>query len=108
MDPQRPILKRETALKSEEAVGKQQSIFGGSGALAEHPGLGALPVELDVAVPIRGFRVRDLTRLAKGQVIETDWVHGDDLPLGTRGAQLAWSEFEVIDASLAVRITRLA
>jgi hypothetical protein len=38
-----------------------------------------LPVELDVAIPVREFRV-----------------------------QLAWSEFEVIDTQLAVRVTRLA
>ena len=30
------------------------------------------------------------------------------MPLGAPGAQLAWSEFEVIDQRLAVRITRLA
>ena len=67
-----------------------------------------LPVELDVAVPIRDFRVRTLLALEPGQVIETQWSHGEDLPLAAGEVQLAWSEFEVVDAQLAVRVTRLA
>jgi flagellar motor switch protein FliN/FliY len=87
---------------------QSSALFGGPGVLASSPGLALLPVELDVSVPIRGFRVRNLIGLSKGQVIETRWVQGNDLPLGARGAQLAWTEFEVIDARLAVRISRLA
>ena len=67
-----------------------------------------LPVEVDVAVPIRKFRVRNLLTLSEGSVIASQWVQGDDLPLSAPGAQLAWTEFEVIDQRLAVRITRLA
>jgi flagellar motor switch protein FliN/FliY len=66
-----------------------------------------LPVEVDVAVPIRNFRVRDLLTLMKGTVIASQWIQGDDMPLAAPGAQLAWTEFEVIDQRLAVRITRL-
>jgi len=72
------------------------------------PSLARLPVELDVAIPVRDFRVRNLLVIEPGQVIETQWQQGEDLPLAGRGAQLAWSEFEVIDSRLAVRITRLA
>ena len=82
--------------------------LGDSGGLGQHPALAVLPVELDVAVPIRGFRIRNLVTLAMGKVIETDWVLGDDVPLAAHGAQLAWTEFEVIDSKLAVRISRLA
>ena len=67
-----------------------------------------LPVCLDVTVPVRGFRVRDLLALVPGRLIESQWGTGDDLPLAAGEVQLAWSEFEVIDAQLAVRITRLA
>ena len=66
-----------------------------------------LPVELDVAVPVRDFRVRSLLTLEPGQVIESQWTHGDDLPLSAGDVQLAWSEFEVVDSQLAVRVTRL-
>jgi flagellar motor switch/type III secretory pathway protein FliN len=67
-----------------------------------------LPVELDVVVPIREFRVRHLLALAPGQVIESRWRNGEDVPLAAGDVQLAWSEFEVIDTQLAVRVTRLA
>jgi hypothetical protein len=67
-----------------------------------------LPVELDVSVPVRSFRVRNLLALEPNQVIESAWGHGDDLPLAAGDVQLAWTEFEVIDTLLAVRLTRLA
>ncbi len=34
--------------------------------------------------------------------------HGEDVPLSAGDVQLAWSEFEVVDTQLAVRVTRLA
>jgi flagellar motor switch/type III secretory pathway protein FliN len=49
-----------------------------------------LPVEVDVTVPVRDFRVRNLLALAKGQLIESQWGNGEDVP------------------QLAVRVTRLA
>ena len=67
-----------------------------------------LPVELDVAIPMREFRVRNLLALEPGQVIETHWAHGEDMPLAAGDVQLAWSEFEVVDLQLEVRVTRLA
>jgi flagellar motor switch protein FliN/FliY len=67
-----------------------------------------LPVELDVAVPVREFRVRNLLALEPGRVIETQWAQGSDMPLAAGSVQLAWSEFEVVDSQLAVRVTRLA
>lgn len=67
-----------------------------------------LPIELDVAIPVKAFRVRDLLALERGQVIETEWAEGTDMPLSAGPVQLAWSEFEVLEAQLAVRLTRLA
>lgn len=67
-----------------------------------------LPVELDVTVPVREFRVRNLLALEPGQLIESQWGHGEDVPLASGEVQLAWTEFEVIDTQLAVRVTRLA
>lgn len=67
-----------------------------------------LPVELDVAVPVRGFRVRNLLALEPGQLVESGWGHGEDVPLAAGDVQLAWSEFEVVDTVMAVRVTRLA
>ncbi len=67
-----------------------------------------LPVELDVAVPVREFRVRNLLALEPGQLIQSQWGNGEDVPLASGEVQLAWSEFEVIESWLAVRVTRLA
>ena len=66
-----------------------------------------LLVELDVAVAVRPFRIRNLLALEPGQIIETQWGNGQDLPLAAGDVQLAWSEFEVVDSQLAVRLTRL-
>jgi len=71
------------------------------------PPLARLPVEVEVGIPVREFRVRNLLALEPGQVIETQWVQGDDMPLAAGDVQLAWSEFEVVDTRLAVRVTRL-
>jgi flagellar motor switch/type III secretory pathway protein FliN len=92
----------------------EQSLVASSHAPIEGAGLkltapvARLPVELDVAVPVRDFRVRNLLALEPGQVIETRWAHGEDMPLAAGNVQLAWSEFEVVDTQLAVRVTRLA
>jgi hypothetical protein len=67
-----------------------------------------LPVGLEVMVPVREFRVRNLLAMAPGEVIETRWGHGEDVPLSSGDVQLAWTEFEVVDGRLAVRVTRLA
>jgi flagellar motor switch protein FliM len=75
--------------------------------IAPNSPLSRLPVELDVAVPVRDFRVRHLLALEPGEVIETRWAHGEDMPLAAGLVQLAWSEFEVVDTHLAVRVTRL-
>ncbi len=76
--------------------------------IAPNSPLARLPVEVDVAVPVRDFRVRHLLALEPGEVIETQWAHGEDMPLAAGLVQLAWSEFEVVDTQLAVRVTRLA
>jgi hypothetical protein len=77
-------------------------------ALRLSPQMAELPVEFDVCIPVRQFRVRNLLALQRGEVIETQWGHCDDLPLSAGDVQLAWSEFEVVDTRMAVRITRLA
>ena len=92
----------EQALVPARPVGSEEGRTDFSGAVAR------LPVELDVAIPVREFRVRNLLALKPGEVIESQWANGEDLPLAAGEVQLAWSEFEVIDSELAVRITRLA
>jgi flagellar motor switch/type III secretory pathway protein FliN len=69
--------------------------------------LATLPMQLDVTVPIPSFRVKDLLALEMGAVLESRWSHTDDIPVWCGGVQLVWTEFEVLDHKLAVRITRL-
>ncbi|MGA9586620.1 MAG: FliM/FliN family flagellar motor C-terminal domain-containing protein [Terracidiphilus sp.] len=94
-------------LSAEAALVQSPAVLGGEGALYINQLVSRLPVEVDVAVPIRKFRVRNLLALGVGSVIPSQWEQGEDMPLAARGAQLAWAEFEVIDQKLAVRITRL-
>lgn len=67
-----------------------------------------LPVAVSVAIPLRNFRVRNLLAMTAGTVLESQWAHGEDMPLASGDVQLAWTEFEVIETQLAVRVTRLA
>ena len=66
-----------------------------------------LPLQLDLRVPLPSFRVQNLLSLEKGQVIESTWAHTEDLPLWSGDVHLVWTEFEVVDQKLAVRVTRL-
>lgn len=66
-----------------------------------------LLLQLDLRVPLPSFRVHQLLSLEKGQVIESAWPHTEDLPLWSGGVHLVWTEFEVVDQKLAVRVTRL-
>ncbi len=79
-----------------------------SGGLLLSAPLERMPVSLSVSIPVRDFRVRNLLALRSGELIETQWANGEDLPLASGAVQLAWSEFEVVDSRLAVRVTRLA
>ena len=94
-------------MKAEAALERTSPVLAIEGVLSINPLVSRIPVEIDVAVPIRRFRVRNLLTLSEGAVIASQWMNGDDMPLAARGAQLAWTEFEVIDQRLAVRITRL-
>lgn len=84
-----------------------------SASSAKTPGLSLaalsakLLLQLDLRVPFPSFRVQNLLSLEKGQVIESAWPHTEDLPLWSGGVHLVWTEFEVVDQKLAVRVTRL-
>ena len=73
----------------------------------QNPALAALPLQLDVFVSIPNFRVRDLLAMDKGSLFETSWSYTEDLPIWCGGVQLMWTEFEVVDNVLSVRVTRV-
>ena len=106
--PANELTPDEVEIAAEQALAPppHEALEGGSFQLSAP--IARLPVLLDVVVPVREFRVRNLLALEPGNIIETDWGHGDDMPLSAGKVQLAWSEFEVVDTLLAVRLTRLA
>lgn len=106
-----PQQAEETQLREPAEGGRQALIPSPPGVEASTPSnilAARLPVELEVGVPLRDFRVRNLLTLAPGVVVESQWGHGDDVPLASGSVQLGWTEFEVIETQLAVRLTRLA
>jgi flagellar motor switch/type III secretory pathway protein FliN len=77
--------------------------------IEEHPHwetLAQLRVTLRAGVALR-FRVRDLLALKEGQVIESLSPAPDDVPVRVGQAHLGWSEFEVLQQRMALRLTRL-
>jgi flagellar motor switch protein FliM len=93
---------------AEQALVPSPLVPGEGSGIKMTAAISRMPVELDVAVPVREFRVRDLLTLEPGYIVETLWAHGEDMPLSAGEVQMAWSEFEVVDSQLAVRVTRLA
>lgn len=70
--------------------------------------LARLPLRLQVQITLPGFKVRDLLALGEGQMVLSAWPTSEDVPLTVGGVQVAWSEFEVVEQRMAIRLTRLA
>jgi flagellar motor switch protein FliM len=105
--PHTTEIARQAVLEGEQALVPSPHMPVEGERIVLTPALARLPVELDVSVPVRDFRVRNLLALEPGTVIETQWGHGEDMPLSAGAVRLAWSEFEVVETALAVRVTRL-
>lgn len=78
--------------------------------IEDHPSwpvLAKLSVAVSAEIPLKQFRVRDLLGLQKGHLFETASPETEDVPLMAGKLQLAWSEFEIVDRQLVVRLTRL-
>jgi flagellar motor switch protein FliN/FliY len=67
-----------------------------------------LPCLLTIEISVPGFTVADLVNLQRGRIIATRWTVGQDVPFRINGELIAWSEFEVVQNRLAVRLTELA
>jgi flagellar motor switch protein FliN len=67
-----------------------------------------LPCLLTIEISVPGFTVADLVHLERGRIIASRWTVGQDVPLRLNGELIAWSEFEVVQNRLAVRLTELA
>jgi flagellar motor switch/type III secretory pathway protein FliN len=78
--------------------------------IEEHPSWGILSmlrVSLRATVALNRFCVRDLLTLREGQVLESASPGKEDVMICAGEVQLGWSEFEVLEQRMAVRLTRL-
>ena len=79
--------------------------------IEEHPAwpsLARVPETLTALIPLRRFTVRSLLLLDKGQMIESNRSLAEDIPMKIGGVQIAWGEFEVVERTMALRVTRVA
>jgi len=67
-----------------------------------------LPCTVSLDIPLSHFTIGDLSKLGTGSVVTSACRHLSDIPLYVNGQLIGWTEFEVIDDRLAVRITELA
>src|SRR5665213_1069281 len=74
---------------------------------AAWPILSRLAVTMTVEIPLSRFKVRDLLGLTEGQVFESTSPDTEDVPLKVGDVQLGWTEFEVVEQKIALRLTRL-
>ncbi|MDE1178379.1 MAG: FliM/FliN family flagellar motor switch protein [Edaphobacter sp.] len=72
------------------------------------PVLSVLEMSVSAEIPLEDFKVRDLLALESGQLIASAWPETEDVTVMAGGVQAGWSEFEVEDQKLLVRLTRLA
>jgi flagellar motor switch protein FliN/FliY len=67
-----------------------------------------LPCLLTIEISMPGFTIADLVHLEPGRILAAHWTVGQDVPLRINDQLIAWSEFEVVQSRLAVRLTELA
>jgi flagellar motor switch protein FliN/FliY len=78
--------------------------------IEEHPSWGTLSqlrVTLRAGALLNHFKVSDLLGMKVGQVFESLSPATEDVPVRIGQVQLGWSEFEVLQQRMALRLTRL-
>lgn len=67
-----------------------------------------LPCNLTLELTIPEFTVADLLRLQPGDVVDSKWSQGQDVPVQLNDQLIAWAEFEPVGESLGMRVTEWA
>ena len=62
---------------------------------------------LSVEIPIQRFTVRQLLELGPGAILDTRYEEGSHVPVIVNGELIAWGEFDVVEETLAIRLTEL-
>jgi flagellar motor switch/type III secretory pathway protein FliN len=66
-----------------------------------------LPCHLSVALPVAGFKVRDLLELEIETVVDTHCNTSNPVPVWVNAARIGEAEFDVFGTRLAIRINEL-
>ncbi|MGH9327434.1 MAG: FliM/FliN family flagellar motor switch protein [Terriglobia bacterium] len=66
-----------------------------------------LPCQLSVALPVIGFRVRDLLDLKIDTVVDSRQSASNAVPVWVNGVRIGEAEFDVFGNRLAIRINEL-
>lgn len=66
-----------------------------------------LPCRLSVALPVAGFKVRDLMELEIETVVDTRCNTNNPVPVWVNAVKIAEAEFDVFGTRLAIRINEL-
>jgi flagellar motor switch/type III secretory pathway protein FliN len=91
-------------------AGKMVPVLPWMPRIEEHPAwetLAQLRVTIRAGVALDRFRVRDLLSLKEGQVFESLSPDTEDVPVMVGQIQVGWSEFEILEQRMALRLTRL-
>jgi flagellar motor switch protein FliN/FliY len=78
--------------------------------IEEHPSwetLAQLRTSIRAGVALTGFTVRHLLAMKEGQVFESLSPVTEDVPVKIGQVQVGWSEFEVLEHTVSLRLTRL-
>jgi len=97
-----------TGANKKPAVGDTVSVS--SGWIKHHAKWTSLQharVQMVVKIPLPGMSLRDLSRLQVGDVVESQWLAVEEVPLFAAGVTLSWCEFAVVREAMAARLTRL-
>ena len=74
---------------------------------ARFPAMWHVPVPLVVRVPLAGVSLRAVRELKVGDVLVSEAIASDEVALCAAHVALSWGEFEVVDGTIGVRLTRL-
>jgi len=89
-------------LSRSEAVADQSP-----GAEAAWNHVKGLLCRLSVEIPIQHFTFRQLLDLGPGAILDTHYEEGSHVPVIVNGELIAWGEFDVVEETLAIRLTEL-
>ena len=77
------------------------------GAEAAWSRVKGLVCTLSAEIPIQHFSVRQLLDLAPGAILDSHYEEGSHVPVIVNGQLIAWGEFDVLEETLAIRLTEL-